>query len=150
MRRKTVLSAVIALSLTSAAPAFARDDTPRYERDHHEQTPRGDGRERNRQDRPEWARNEHAPRHDQRGQYDQSRSPSWHRPPPPRGAGPNHDFRRGGHLPSHYRRKAYVVHDWRGRHLRAPPRGYHWVRAGSDFVLIAITSGIIAQIVLGQ
>jgi Ni/Co efflux regulator RcnB len=27
--------------------------------------------------------------------------------------------------------------DWRGQHLSAPPRAYHWVQTGADFVLVA-------------
>lgn len=67
-----------------------------------------------------------------------------------RGAGPDHNFRRGGRLPREYRNNTYVVNDWRGHHLNAPPRGYHWVQTGGDYVLVAITTGIIAQILLGN
>ena len=66
-----------------------------------------------------------------------------------RGAGPDHNFRKGGRLPREYRNNTYVVNDWRGHHLSAPPRGYHWVQTGGDYVLVAITTGIIAQILLG-
>lgn len=67
-----------------------------------------------------------------------------------RGAGPRHDFYRGQRLEPEYRRHEYVVDNWRGHHLKAPPRGYHWVQTGPDYVLVAITTGIIAQIVLGN
>jgi Ni/Co efflux regulator RcnB len=67
-----------------------------------------------------------------------------------RGAGPDHNFHRGGRLPSQYRNHQYVVDNWRDHHLSAPPRGYHWVQTGGDYVLIAITTGIIAQILLGN
>lgn len=80
-----------------------------------------------------------------------------YRPGPPdrrmgdgRGAGPDHSFYRGGRLPSQYRSNSYVVDDWRGHHLNAPPRGYHWVQTGGDYVLVAIASGIIASILLNQ
>jgi Ni/Co efflux regulator RcnB len=39
-----------------------------------------------------------------------------------RGAGPDHDFYRGGRLPSQWRSNQYVVDDWRGHRLSAPPR----------------------------
>jgi Ni/Co efflux regulator RcnB len=42
--------------------------------------------------------------------------------------------------------------DWRqyrGRHLYAPPRGYHWVQSGNDAVLVAIASGVIGAVVGG-
>ena len=67
-----------------------------------------------------------------------------------RGAGPRHDMRRGGRLPSDYRSRQYVVNDWRGHHLSAPPRGQHWVQAGNDYVLVAIATGIIAQVLLNN
>jgi Ni/Co efflux regulator RcnB len=38
------------------------------------------------------------------------------------------------------------VVDWRSHHLRQPPHGYEWVQSGNQFVLIAITSGIIASV----
>ncbi len=67
-----------------------------------------------------------------------------------RGAGPNHNFHRGGRLPQEYRNRQYVVDDWRGHHLNAPPRGYQWVQTGGDYLLVAIATGIIAQILLSQ
>lgn len=67
-----------------------------------------------------------------------------------RGAGPGHNFYRGGRLPQEYRNRQYVVDDWRGHHLNAPPRGYQWVQTGGDYVLVAIATGIIAQILLSQ
>jgi Ni/Co efflux regulator RcnB len=67
-----------------------------------------------------------------------------------RGAGPRHDIYRGGHLPPQYRGRGYVVDDWRGHRLSAPPRGYHWVQAGGDYVLAAIATGVILQILLNN
>ncbi|MEO8984272.1 MAG: RcnB family protein [Rhodanobacter sp.] len=67
-----------------------------------------------------------------------------------RGAGPDHNFYRGGRLLPEYRNHQYVVNDWRDHHLSAPPRGYQWVQTGGDYVLVAIATGIIAQILLGQ
>jgi Ni/Co efflux regulator RcnB len=67
-----------------------------------------------------------------------------------RGAGPEHNFYRGGRLPAQYRSRQYVVDDWRGHHLSAPPRGYQWVQTGADYVLVAIATGIIAQLLLNN
>src|SRR3954454_14069468 len=67
-----------------------------------------------------------------------------------RGAGPNHDWYRGSRLPREYNSRYYVVDDWRGHHLNAPPSGYHWVQAGGDYVLAAIATGVIAAILLNQ
>jgi Ni/Co efflux regulator RcnB len=60
------------------------------------------------------------------------------------------DFRRGGPLPYEYRRPVYVVNNYYGHHLPSPPRGHQWVQVGADYVLIAIATGIIAQIILNQ
>jgi Ni/Co efflux regulator RcnB len=43
-----------------------------------------------------------------------------------------------------------VVSDWRGHHLTAPPRGHQWVQVGGDYVLVAVTTGIIAQLLLNH
>ena len=67
-----------------------------------------------------------------------------------RGAGPEHTWYRGDRLPTYYRSRSYVVDDWRGHHLYAPPQGYHWVQAGGDYVLAAIATGVIAAILLNQ
>lgn len=31
--------------------------------------------------------------------------------------------------------------------LKSPPSGYHWVRNGSDALLVGITSGVVASVV---
>jgi Ni/Co efflux regulator RcnB len=67
-----------------------------------------------------------------------------------RGAGPDHNWRAGSRLPAEYRGRQYVVSDWRGHHLHAPPQGYQWVQAGPDYVLAAIATGVIASILLNQ
>lgn len=63
---------------------------------------------------------------------------------------PHADWRRGGRVPTEYRGRNYVVNDWRGNRLSAPPRGYQWVGVGGDFVLAAIATGVIAQIISNQ
>jgi Ni/Co efflux regulator RcnB len=66
-----------------------------------------------------------------------------------RGEGP-HDWHRGDRLPDDYRDRQYVVDDYRGYGLHQPPRGYHWVGVNGDYVLAAIATGVIAQIVLSN
>jgi Ni/Co efflux regulator RcnB len=70
------------------------------------------------------------------------RGPEW------RGA--DHSYYRGDRLPPQYRTRQYVVDDWRGHHLNAPPRGYQWVQSGGDYLLVAVATGIIASILLNQ
>lgn len=60
------------------------------------------------------------------------------------------EFRRGGRLPPELRQRHYVVSDWRRHRLAAPPRGYHWVQVGPDYVLAAIATGIIANLIVNQ
>ena len=67
-----------------------------------------------------------------------------------RGAGPDRNFYKGARLPQEYRSRQYVVDDWRTHQLTAPPRGHHWVQMGADYVLVAIATGIIEQVVLAQ
>jgi len=58
-----------------------------------------------------------------------------------------HRWRRGQRLAVNQRR--YVVNDWSQRGLRAPPRGYRWVRESNnsgDYILIAAATGLIASI----
>ena len=42
----------------------------------------------------------------------------------------------------------YVVSDYGYYRLRPPPRGYHWVRANNDYLLVAIATGVILDIAL--
>jgi Ni/Co efflux regulator RcnB len=61
--------------------------------------------------------------------------------------GPAHSYRfvRGQFLPQEYR--GYVVNDYDRYHLRRPPRGYYWYRAGDDYVLAALGSGLIFEVI---
>src|SRR5450830_1138668 len=94
---------------------------------------------------------------DQRDQHD-NRGGDRHAPPQARddhhddrrGGGPDHSFHRGDRLPPEYRNRQYVVNDWRGHHLKAPPRGYQWVQNGADYMLVAIGTGVIMQLIFGN
>jgi len=106
------------------APAFAFDPPQRYDHDDHRNDHRDDRRDWH-DNRRDW----HDDRHDRRG-------------PPP------HARWERGHR---YDGRVIIVNDYRVRHLREPPRGYHWVRAednASEFLLVAIATGIIADIAL--
>ena len=58
------------------------------------------------------------------------------------------EFHRGRHIPREYRSHQYVINDWRGHRLSAPPRGHHWVQVGADYVLVAVATGLIVNLVL--
>jgi len=64
------------------------------------------------------------------------------------GHAPPGRFRRGQFLPPAER--GYVVGDYYRYHLRRPPPGYYWYRSGGDFVLAAIASGLIFEVVAGD
>jgi Ni/Co efflux regulator RcnB len=72
--------------------------------------------------------------------------PPYHGP----GGGPDHAFYPGYRLPPYYRSRTYVVDDWRAHHLRRPPPGYYWVQTGTDYLLVAVATGIIADILLNH
>ena len=159
MKTTLIASALLALSLTASGGALAqrgdhgndrddrngyaqRQDNDRYDRariDRDHNRDRHDGpRGYDRNDRNDNARNYQ--RGDARNFYRDDR----------RGGGPRHDLRRGHRLGHEYRGNRYVVSDWRARRLSAPPRGHHWVQAGNDYVLAAIATGLIAQVLLSN
>ncbi|HQT46672.1 MAG: hypothetical protein B7X08_04295 [Acidocella sp. 20-63-7] len=55
-----------------------------------------------------------------------------------------HHWQRGGY----YSGRRHVVRNWGYHHLSQPPHGYEWVQDGSQFVLITIASGVIAQVLV--
>jgi Ni/Co efflux regulator RcnB len=134
MQTRKILAGLTALSLAmSSGLAFAAPDDHDRGRG---PAPRGNayGHDRDRHD-------------DRRDDRRDNRRFERHDGP---GAGPDHAFYRGGRLPPEYRNRQYVVDDWRGHRLSAPPRGYHWVQAGGDYVLAAIATGVIVSIMLNH
>jgi len=138
------IAALIALTFTASGSAFAQRGDHGNDRDHDR-----NGYSQQRDDRRDDDRRHNGgPRaHDNQHRND---SAQYYRRDDTRGGGPRHDLRRGGKLHKEYRNNRYVVNDWRGRHLSAPPRGYHWVQTGNDYVLAAIASGIIAQVLFAN
>ena len=55
-------------------------------------------------------------------------------------------WRRGAYVPSPYR--GYYVQDWGYYGLRPPPPGYRWIYADGNFVLMALASGLIANVII--
>jgi hypothetical protein len=64
---------------------------------------------------------------------------------PPGPDGSWHQWHRG----DRFHGDRHVI-DWRYHHLHRPPPGYEWVDNGGEFVLIAIGSGVIADIFLNR
>jgi len=148
----------VAAPIAAAAQPYDRPDD-RYEdrRDH-----RGDDRRDHRDDRRDDRRGY---RHDERRdfRYDRARAESWRdraewrdfrgaRPglwfAPGYGYRPVSRFgwRRGAYVPGPYR--GYYVQDWAYYGLRPPPPGYRWIYADGNFVLMAVASGLIADLVI--
>ncbi|PFH04535.1 Ni/Co efflux regulator RcnB [Collimonas sp. PA-H2] len=172
MKTKTVVSAIMAMSLLTGGLAFGQerdrpaqrydqqqrnDDQQRYDdQQRNDQGRQPDRRDYNDQRRqPDRGNYNDQRRQPDRGNYnDQRRQPDrrdyGEQRRDERGAGPDHAFYRGQRLPPEYRGRQYVVDDWRAHHLNAPPRGYHWVQTGGDYVLVAISTGIILQMLLGN
>jgi len=141
MFKKLLIPALIVASISSVAVAQDRGDRGRDDHNRGDNMQRGND---NNDHRGDYRGNDR--RDDHRGYDDRGRGPMAQH----RGAGPRHDLQRGGRLPSQYRNRQYVVNDWRGHRLSAPPRGYQWVQTGSDYVLVAAATGLIAQILLNQ
>jgi Ni/Co efflux regulator RcnB len=131
MKLKSILSSLVIASLSlSSVSSFAQQ--------HRRDDDRRDGREA-RQDVRDA-------RHDLREARQDRREVQERRYYNARGS----EFRRGGHIPRELRDRSYVVNDWRGHRLSAPPRGYQWVQVGPDYVLTAIATGLIANLILNQ
>jgi Ni/Co efflux regulator RcnB len=149
MKRKTFVITLIAASLGLGGPVLAQRDEPlppvRLPRHPVDNTQRGrtpyGSQMRDRRDENQ-ARQPDRPYYQGRGPYEAQRDE--------RGAGPDRRFQRGDRLPPEYRHRNYVVNDWRSHNLSAPPRGYQWVQTGSDYLLVAIATGIILQLILNN
>lgn len=135
MKKLSVVAAVLALGMGVSAVAQAQ---PRDDR--RGPPPHGQAYGHDRHNDRGWERDH---RRDDRRDYRGDRGHEY------RGAGPDHRWVKGYRVPPQYRGPQYVVQDWRGHRLSAPPRGYHWVQYGGDYMLVAIASGVIAQLILG-
>jgi len=140
MKSKTVVCALVAMSLSVAGFSFAQGNSYENRNDGERHGQAQNAKQQDKRDKQErkWLRKQ------DRNQM--QRDKHWNE----RGAGPDHQFYRGDRLPLEYRSHYYVVDDWRGHYLSAPPRGYHWVQTGGDYVLVAIATGVILQLLLGQ
>ncbi len=167
---KKILTAAIAatlamssLGVASAAEAQTRGNyEQRQDRRDDRRDDRGDRREDRREDRRddrndrrEWRQDNRDDRRefrqDQRayGRWQQSqRRYNAGRYYAPRGY-QQRDWSYGQRMPSYYRSNHYVVNDYSRYGLRAPPRGYHYVRSGNDVVLAAIAGGLITAVIAG-
>jgi len=155
---RLIVSTLLALSLGANGMAWAqvrgdRDDERGPGHGERGSAPQQRSQGDHRQQQKHGQMPQHSNRNAQRGydQHDQryqGGDRDGHGERDGRGVGPNHGYYRGQRMPLEYRSHQYVVDDWRGHHLSAPPRGYHWVQSGGDYVLVAIATGVILQLLL--
>jgi len=165
MNRKALSSAMLAIALAASGMAAAQQGPGTGNYRGRSDPMQGGAQQQNRNDASQRRDNrgdmghQRATRPDYRGDMGRQQSPRAYqgrpngydnRPGMAMDNGPDHGFRRGGRLPNEYRNRQYVVDDWRGHQLRQPPRGYHWVQAGGDYVLVAITTGVILDLLLNH
>jgi Ni/Co efflux regulator RcnB len=130
MKSKAILCTVMAVTLLTGQMAVAQN--------------RGNDQGQRNSDRRDDGRQQNQNRNNGRGNG-RNNDQRWER-----GAGPDHSYYRGGRMPPQYRSQRYVVDDWRGHQLSAPPRGYHWVQSGGDYILVAIATGVILNLLLNN
>ena len=148
---KTFLTAAIAatlavssLGVASAAEAQTRGNYEQRQDRRDDRNDRREWRQDNRDDRRELRQNQRAYARWQQSQrrYNAGRYQA------PRGY-QQRDWSYGQRMPSYYRSNQYVVNDYNRYGLRAPPRGYHYVRSGNDVVLASIAGGLITAVIAG-
>lgn len=127
---KLIHRLLIALTLLGTTSLALADQGPRD----HDRRSQNDGDRHDNRDR-----HENRERHDDR-RHDSRRYGYSHARPVYR-----HARWERGHR---YLGPNYVVRDYRHYRLRPPPRGYHWVRANNDYLLVAVATGVILDIAL--
>jgi Ni/Co efflux regulator RcnB len=144
MKRLLLASSIAVLLLSSTAVLAApRDHGHGGDRGHSWDRGHDRGHDNDRDGR--WRdRGDHRwnDRHD--GRWDDRRyyghDNGWHR------GYYRHSFRHGDRVPVVYLQPRYYV-DYRAYHLAPPPPGYRWIRpVDGRFILIAATTGLIAEI----
>jgi Ni/Co efflux regulator RcnB len=123
---KKHLTAALAATLFCGAAGVALAQ-PHWDRDHHDR-----GRHEG------WDRGRHEGwRHDR---YNQGWDYNRHWRP---------DWRRGARMDWRDWRRAQRL-DWRRHHLRRPPYGYEWREVDGNYVLAAVATGLIADLIMNK
>lgn len=152
MKSKVIIFAIATASLGFSTATLARDNDRRGDRDEqpraehsgqHNDEYRTQNRYENRQSyRSDRSKDHWDNRLDDRFERRNDRHDYYNARRP--------EFRRGGYIPRDYRSRQYYITDYRAYHLSPPPRGHQWVQVGADYVLIAIATGLIANIILNN
>lgn len=167
--KRIAIATLAALTFAAPlAPTIAAADPPRHsrgydrhDRDHH----RSDRRDDRRDDRRAYnqgyrdgqrADNRRDNRWDHRRYNGYRYQGQWHYGPPPQAYYGSYEpgyraWRRGDRLPAYYRQHYRQV-DYHRYGLRAPPRGYHYVRDDDrgEYLLVGIATGVILGIIASQ
>jgi len=159
--RNLVVYAIAAATLSISSLSFAqgnphggRFEAPSLQRVDDRRDDRRDFREDRRDDRRDFRQERREDRrdfkHDRRADHRDMRNN--YRPAPQvryyQARGPQ--FQRGRYIPQEYRSRQYVVVNHHQHRLYAPPRGQQWVQVGSDYVLVAIATGLIINLMLSN
>lgn len=116
-----MLGAVMVSATVSAAP-FQYDEHHDHDQDHHDQG-HDHGHDRD--------------RHDYVIVHDRGNHEGW--------------YHRGGRVPEEYYHDRRYYVDYHTYHLAPPPRDHVWVRSDNgDFLLVAVATGIIADMVINH
>jgi Ni/Co efflux regulator RcnB len=169
MKSTTLVLAIAAASLSFSALSFAQGNDRRGGRDEQPQFQQQDPRQMDQRDQPRFEhrfdprdarRDDRYVGHRNDPRFDDRRDPRYGYRDGYRDGyrGERHfyynargpEFRRGGYVPREFRERQYYVTDYRAHRLSPPPRGQQWVQVGSDYVLIAIATGLIAHMVLSH
>jgi Ni/Co efflux regulator RcnB len=127
---KLMIGATMALTLLGSSAVFAQADTYRSQQQQIEIQNRNSADPR---DQSTYTQDQGRNGYQSNGSNQVQDNPHWSR---------------GDRLPAEYRNKQNEVSDWKNNHLRQPPRGYHWVRANNQYVLAAVASGVITDIIM--
>ena len=175
MKSRTAVCAIMIAAMGLGSSSFAQSDRSNRQRpdaQRYEQRDDGSARDSRRQVQRSRQANRHDARNDARNDARHGRSEQWRQSERgrgydrgrhgaggyPRARGPVYysygargpHFGPGVVVPGPYRNYNYVVNDWHAHHLHAPRRGQQWVQVGADYVLIAIATGVILQLVLSH
>ena len=156
---KNLILALSVLSLGAplySTAALADPGDHKHDRDDH----RGDDHHADRDwrhDRREWRDDRREARWDAERHDGYWYGGRWFYGPPPAAyyGRPNfvlgyRAWERGSRLPRYYFDRRYYI-DYRAYRLRPPPRGYYWVRdERGDFLLAALATGLIADIIINS
>lgn len=171
MKTSAIVCSILAGTLGFSSLGFAQDGGRRGDRgdrdqraeQRQERQERREDRVERREDRREWRAERRDDRRDDRREdraYRQGYNAGYHTQPSYSYSQPSYvysqptyrnaqRFQRGAYLPHEYRNHGYYVNDWRShRGLYAPPYGHQWVNVGGEFLLVALATGIIANLLI--